>query len=234
MYGSPPAIAYCEELQPSAARENTDGKDGVIRWGGRHHDAGAVCRAGPAECAPSPHDPADAAGYRGPPPGARGSRSGHADGCARLSDAEVASRRVSGTTLERGRGWLLAGLPEVGKRGRHMLALKYLLMILGVGLFGSSGILVAYDIYIAARLRRLLEQTSGEPGTEAVQRKTAPPFGPVRGGLALQLAPVGIVPLLLALSIVAVPDGTPGIAPNRPPAVPPPTSSPPCHFLPPP
>jgi len=92
-----------------------------------------------------------------------------------------------------------------------MLALKYLLMILGVGLFGSSGILVAYDIYIAARLRWLLEQTSGEPGTEAVQRKTARPFGPVRWRLALQLAAVGIVPVLLALSIVVVPDGTAGI-----------------------
>src|SRR6266481_5630524 len=117
MYGSPPAIAYCEELQTSAARKNTHGNDAWIRWSGRHHDAGAVCRAGPAECATSPHDPADAAGYRGPPPGARGSRSRHADGCARLSDAEVASRRVSGTTLERGRGWRFAGLPEVGKRG---------------------------------------------------------------------------------------------------------------------
>lgn len=37
-----------------------------------------------------------------------------------------------------------------------MLALKYLLLILGVGLFSSSGILVAHDIYIAARLRWLL------------------------------------------------------------------------------
>src|SRR6201984_1149430 len=92
-----------------------------------------------------------------------------------------------------------------------MLALKYLLMILGVGLFGSSGILVAYEIYIAARLRWLLEQTSGEPGTEAVQREAARPFGPVRWRLALQLAAVGIVPVLLALSIVVVPDGTAGI-----------------------
>jgi regulator of protease activity HflC (stomatin/prohibitin superfamily) len=92
-----------------------------------------------------------------------------------------------------------------------MLAMKYLLMILGVGLFGSAGILVAYDIYIAARLRWLLEQTSGEPGTEAVQRKAARPFGPVRWRLALQLAAVGIVPVLVALSIVVVPDGTAGI-----------------------
>jgi hypothetical protein len=61
-----------------------------------------------------------------------------------------------------------------------MLALKYLLMILGVGLFGSSGILVAHDIYIAARLRGLLEQTSGKPKTEAVRV-----FAPARRRLAL-------------------------------------------------
>jgi hypothetical protein len=36
-----------------------------------------------------------------------------------------------------------------------MLALKYLLMILGVGLFGSAGALVVYDIYISEQLRRL-------------------------------------------------------------------------------
>jgi hypothetical protein len=65
-----------------------------------------------------------------------------------------------------------------------MLALKYLLLILGVGLFGSSGILVAYDIYIAARLRWLLEQTSGNPSTATVPRKEALPFGPARWRLA--------------------------------------------------
>jgi hypothetical protein len=87
-----------------------------------------------------------------------------------------------------------------------MLALKYLLMIVGVGLFGSSGILVAYDIYIAARLRWLLEQTSGEPGAEAVQPKATRPFGPVRWRLALQLATADIVPVL---------DGTAGIRVGR-------------------
>src|SRR5438270_732586 len=37
-----------------------------------------------------------------------------------------------------------------------MLALKYLLMILGIGLFGSAGALVAYDVFLATELRRLL------------------------------------------------------------------------------
>jgi regulator of protease activity HflC (stomatin/prohibitin superfamily) len=92
-----------------------------------------------------------------------------------------------------------------------MLALRYLFMALGVGLFSSAGILVVYDIFMAARLRWLLEQASGEPGTEAVTRKAARPFGPVRWRPALQLAAAGIVPVLAALSIVVVPDGTAGI-----------------------
>jgi regulator of protease activity HflC (stomatin/prohibitin superfamily) len=92
-----------------------------------------------------------------------------------------------------------------------MLALKYLLMVLGVGLFSSAGILVAYDIYIATKLRWLLEMNAAEPGAEAVPRKAARPFGPVRWRLALQLAAAGVVPVLLAVSIVVVPDGTAGI-----------------------
>lgn len=34
--------------------------------------------------------------------------------------------------------------------------LKYLLMILGLGLFGSASALAAYDIFVATQLRRLL------------------------------------------------------------------------------
>ena len=34
--------------------------------------------------------------------------------------------------------------------------LKYLLMILGLGLFGSASALAAYDIFLATQLRRLL------------------------------------------------------------------------------
>jgi len=37
-----------------------------------------------------------------------------------------------------------------------MLALKYLLMILGIGLFGSASALVVYDIFLSGQLRRLL------------------------------------------------------------------------------
>ena len=37
-----------------------------------------------------------------------------------------------------------------------MIALKYLLVILGIGLFGSAGALVVYDVYVSSQLRRLL------------------------------------------------------------------------------
>ena len=92
-----------------------------------------------------------------------------------------------------------------------MLALKYLLMILGVGLFGSAGSLVVYDVYLSEQLRRLLARTkAGEPGVEtgtAVRR----PFGPVRWRLAQRLAILGVLPILLSLSIVVVPDGFAGV-----------------------
>jgi hypothetical protein len=37
-----------------------------------------------------------------------------------------------------------------------MMALKYLLMVVGTGVFGSAGALVVYDIYVSTQLRRLL------------------------------------------------------------------------------
>ena len=36
--------------------------------------------------------------------------------------------------------------------------LKYLLMVLGFGLFGSASTLAAYDIILATQLRRLLDR----------------------------------------------------------------------------
>jgi regulator of protease activity HflC (stomatin/prohibitin superfamily) len=91
-----------------------------------------------------------------------------------------------------------------------MLVLKWLLMILGVGLFGSAGALVAYDIYISAQLRRLLGRTAtDESGAEVTQPRR--PFGPVRWRLAQRLAISSILPLLLASSIAVIPDGSAGV-----------------------
>jgi regulator of protease activity HflC (stomatin/prohibitin superfamily) len=88
-----------------------------------------------------------------------------------------------------------------------MLALKLLLMIAGIGLFGSAAAVVAYDVYLATRLRWLLSPSSGE-GTAAIQPR---PFGPVRWQLARNLVLAGILPILLSLSIAVVPDGFAGI-----------------------
>ena len=92
-----------------------------------------------------------------------------------------------------------------------MLALKYLLMILGVGLFGSAGALVAYDIFLSEELRRLLARgKTGETGAE-VGTLAHRPFRPVRARLALQLAAAGALALLVTESIVVIPDGAAGV-----------------------
>jgi regulator of protease activity HflC (stomatin/prohibitin superfamily) len=92
-----------------------------------------------------------------------------------------------------------------------MVALKYLLMILGVGLFGSAGTLVVYDIFLSAQLGRLLRRkTTDESGAE-VGTLARRPFRPVRWRLALQLAVAGTLAILITESVVVLPDGTAGV-----------------------
>src|ERR1700737_1094460 len=97
-----------------------------------------------------------------------------------------------------------------------MLVLKYLLVILGIGLFGSSGALVVYDIYLSSQLRRLLgrrrDEAAGETAPpQELNAEGRRPLGPVRGGLAQRLAAAGVLPLLVAFSIAVVPDGFAGV-----------------------
>jgi hypothetical protein len=88
-----------------------------------------------------------------------------------------------------------------------MLALKYLLIILGLGLFGSAGALVVYDVYLSEQLRRLLARSKTSDLALKTGTKAHRPFGPVRWRFAQRLA----LPILLALSIVVIPDGSAGI-----------------------
>jgi regulator of protease activity HflC (stomatin/prohibitin superfamily) len=103
-----------------------------------------------------------------------------------------------------------------------MLVLKYLLILMGVGLFGSAAALVAYDIYISSQLRRLLRRAAsgetpagsgvgGESATANLFHDIEHPSRPVRWRLARQLVISAVVPLLLALSIIVVPDGSAGV-----------------------
>jgi regulator of protease activity HflC (stomatin/prohibitin superfamily) len=111
-----------------------------------------------------------------------------------------------------------------------MLALKFLLMMLGIALFGSAAFVVAYDVYVRARLRWLLEQ-SGAPAGEGIAAVQPRPFGPVRWKLAQNLALAGILPVLLAISIVVVPDGFGGICVSQFSGVRPGTLYPGVHVL---
>src|SRR5258708_15273046 len=88
--------------------------------------------------------------------------------------------------------------------GNSMLALKYLLMILGAALFGSAAALVAYDIFLSEQLRRLLSRgKTDEPGAEvgALARR---PFRPVRWRPALQLIVAGGPGAVLHESVLVV------------------------------
>jgi regulator of protease activity HflC (stomatin/prohibitin superfamily) len=111
-----------------------------------------------------------------------------------------------------------------------MVALKFLLMILGIGLFGSAAAVVAYDVYIAGRLRWLL-QWSAAPSQEGPTAIQPRPFGPVRWMLAQKLALAAILPVLLALSIAVVPDGFAGIRVSQLSGVRPGTLYPGVHLL---
>src|SRR2546426_12810624 len=90
-----------------------------------------------------------------------------------------------------------------------MLLLKYLLLAAGIGLFAGAAAIIAYDVYVAAQLRRLLGGgEAAAPGAEPAR-----PVGlirPVRWSVAGKLAGLAWLPLLLGLSIVVVPDGTAG------------------------
>jgi hypothetical protein len=94
-----------------------------------------------------------------------------------------------------------------------MVLLKWLLVILGIGLFGSAAALVAYDVYLAAQLRWLLKQSreGGEPGAGATAFLPVGTSKVVRWQHALRLAALAVVPLLLGESLVVVPDGSAGV-----------------------
>jgi hypothetical protein len=77
-----------------------------------------------------------------------------------------------------------------------MLLLKYMLVSLGIVLFGSSGALVAYDIYLSSQLRRLLGRRRRQD--EPTQAPEAPKLSahvdrtlrPIRWGFAQPLRAV--------------------------------------------
>lgn len=64
-----------------------------------------------------------------------------------------------------------------------MVALRYLLMIVGIGLFGSASALAAYDVFLATELRRLLHRNPRRPHAWAVVYKAGFPGSGAGPGL---------------------------------------------------
>jgi hypothetical protein len=81
-----------------------------------------------------------------------------------------------------------------------MAALKWLLAILGLVLFGSASALVVYDVYVASQLRRLLKRKSEADATTSLPAR---PLPPVRWQRVAQLALMALLPLQAAASMVA-------------------------------
>ncbi len=84
-----------------------------------------------------------------------------------------------------------------------MFALKWLLMAAGVAMFGTAAGVVAYDAYLAMQFQRLIGSEEPEPAEKAGTRR------PIRWPLAAKRSTWA--PLLLALSIAVVPEGSGGI-----------------------
>jgi regulator of protease activity HflC (stomatin/prohibitin superfamily) len=97
-----------------------------------------------------------------------------------------------------------------------MFALRWLLMAASVAMFGTAAGVVGYDVYLAWQFQKLMG--SGEPGAagEAGSRRPLSWWAPggahtPRWELAAKLFGLASVPLLLALSIASVPDGSGGV-----------------------
>ena len=114
-----------------------------------------------------------------------------------------------------------------------MLALKYLLVILSLGLFATAAGIIACDVYQAMQLNWLLERKRGENQDTAtsLQPQLPRPFGPVRWKVAYQMALIGLLPLLLAMGITVVPDGSAAIRVSQFSGVRPATLYPGVHFI---
>jgi regulator of protease activity HflC (stomatin/prohibitin superfamily) len=84
-----------------------------------------------------------------------------------------------------------------------MLLIKYLLMAVGIAMFGSAAAVLGYDLYLMAMARRALERL--QPG------QTAPEEGKVRWKVGVALVLLAWAPILVAMSLIVVPAGMGGV-----------------------
>ena len=83
------------------------------------------------------------------------------------------------------------------------MLIKYLLMAVGIAMFGSAAAVLGYDLYLMAMARRILAQL--QPG------QTAPEEREVRWRVGVALVVLAWAPILIAMSLVVVPAGMGGV-----------------------
>src|SRR5690349_10492074 len=84
-----------------------------------------------------------------------------------------------------------------------MLLIKYLLMAVGIAMFGSAAAVLGYDLYLLAMARRALAQL--QPGQAAPEERD------VRWRVGAALVVLAWAPILIAMSLVVVPAGMGGV-----------------------
>jgi regulator of protease activity HflC (stomatin/prohibitin superfamily) len=84
-----------------------------------------------------------------------------------------------------------------------MLLIKYLLMAVGIAMFGSAAAVLGYDLYLMAMARRTLARL--QPG------EMAPEVREVRWRVGVALVVLAWAPILVAMSLVVVPAGMGGV-----------------------
>ena len=106
-----------------------------------------------------------------------------------------------------------------------MLFLRYLLLIIGFGLFAAAAVIIVYDLYVILKGRKpepdsrlalnnpaeLPEQSPEGPGGLPTSSSPAAPVSLVRWQTAQKLALAGAAPVLMGLSIAVIPSGTAGV-----------------------
>jgi len=86
-----------------------------------------------------------------------------------------------------------------------MFVMKWLLMAAGIAMFGTAAGVVAYDVFLAMQFQKLMG--AGEPGTTEKTGSSRP----IRWALAAKIFGWAWAPLLLALSVSMVPEGSGGV-----------------------
>jgi regulator of protease activity HflC (stomatin/prohibitin superfamily) len=104
-----------------------------------------------------------------------------------------------------------------------MLLLKYVLIALSTAMFGGAASVLAYDIYLVMRVRMAMRQAI--PGQPFLKEPT------VRWRSSVALALLAWAPLLIALSILIVPEGMAGVRVSQTSGTQPGTLYPGVHFV---